>query len=107
MNQPIKNLSKIILSVLLICCLLKMPYAYFQFVRFIGMAIFLLLAFSDKDKDNKTLMIIWLLSAVLIQPFLKVALGREIWNIIDVVWAIILIFSIFESSNIKEKSNEI
>ena len=40
-------------------------------------------------------MIIWIVSGLLVQPFFKVALGSEIWNIVDVVWAVLLIFSVF------------
>ena len=91
MDRQIKNILKIALSILLLLCLLKMPYGYFQLVRFIGMVIFIILAYFEKDKTNKTLMIVWICSAVLINPFIKIALGRFIWNIIDVIWAILLI----------------
>jgi len=33
--------------------------------------------------------------ALLFQPFIKIALGRQIWNIVDVITAIGLIISIF------------
>ena len=36
------------------------------------------------------------ISALLVQPFFKVALGRDIWNIVDVMWAVILVVSIFK-----------
>lgn len=91
MDKKTKNILKIALAILLLLCLLKMPYGYFQLVRFIGMIIFIILAYFEKDKTNKTLMIVWICSAVLINPFIKIALGRFIWNIIDVIWAILLI----------------
>jgi hypothetical protein len=89
-----ENIIKIVLSILFLICLLDMPYGYFQLVRFLGMVEFAILAYNNYQK-NQTLFIIWLASAILINPIFKIALGREIWNIVDVIWAIILLASIF------------
>lgn len=97
------NLIKIGLSLLLVLCLADMPYGYFQFVRFFGMIGFGVLAFQEKEKDNSGFFIFWLLSAILINPIFKISLGRTLWNIIDLAWAILLIATIFyKSSNLKE-----
>jgi len=77
-----------------------MPYGYYQFVRYIALIGFALLAYEANEKQNKTEMIIYICLAVLFQPIFKISLGREIWNIIDVVIGIGLIVSIF----IKPKS---
>jgi hypothetical protein len=39
--------------------------------------------------------------AILFQPFFKIALGRALWNVIDVVVGIGLIVSLFKSDNKK------
>ena len=100
-QQQVKNITKpivkILLTVLFLCCLLDMPYGYFQLVRIVGMTGFIVLAYLDKDKEDKTIMIIWVCSAVLINPIFKIALGREIWNIVDVIVGIGLILSIWLS----------
>ena len=84
---------KITFVILLLVCLLDMPYGYYQFVRFIGMIGFGLLAFENYQK-NQTWFIIWISSALLINPFFKIALGRDIWNIVDMIWAVLLVVSI-------------
>lgn len=72
-----------------------MPYAYFQLVRFAGMIGFVILAINEKEKlQNKAWLVIWISSALLINPFLKISLGRTIWNIIDVIWVIFLVLYI-------------
>jgi len=86
---------KSLLTVLLLLCLLQMPYGYYQLVRFLGMVIFGWLAFIDGKRKDKTLFIIWISSAVLINPLIKIALGRTIWNIVDVIWAILLLATIW------------
>jgi len=69
-----------------------MPYGYFQIVRFIGMTGFCLLAFQE---NNKLLYVTWIASAILINPFFKIPLGRTIWNVVDIIWSIVLISTIF------------
>jgi|TARA_B110000908_G_C9808375_1_gene251770 hypothetical protein len=73
-----------------------MPYGYFQFVRIIGMTGFIWLAYIDNSRHDKTLMIVWICSAVIINPIIKVALGRSIWNFVDVIWALVLILTIIK-----------
>ena len=84
-------------------CLLDMPYGYFQLVRFVGMTGFIVLACLDKEKENKT--IIWICSAVLINPIFKIALGRTIWNIVDVIWSIVLLTTLIIDYNADRKKN--
>lgn len=81
---------KIGLIIALILCLFDMPYGYFQLVRFLGMIGFGLLAVGEKDKGNETMFIIFTISAILINPIIKIPLGRTLWNILDVLWAILL-----------------
>ena len=86
---------KIGLAVLFLGCLAEMPYGYYQLVRFLGMIGFGILAFNENEKGNNGLFIFWLLSAILINPIFKISLGRELWNTIDVIWAVILMGSLF------------
>lgn len=85
---------KIALAVLLIACLLDMPYGYYQLVRFVALLGFALLAYEANKKQQQTEMIIYGTLALLFQPFIKIALGREIWNIIDVIVAVGLMINL-------------
>lgn len=89
--------ANIILAILLFGCLLNMPYGYYQFVRFAAMVIFSYLAYSANELNKKNEVIIYIGLALLFQPFIKVALGRTIWNVVDVVVGIGLIVSLFQS----------
>lgn len=84
---------KIILSVLFLGCLFKMPYYYFSLVRILGMTGFALLAYSEKDKDDKSWMVIWIISAFVVNPILKIPLGRTLWNLIDLLWIVLFVIS--------------
>lgn len=89
------NIIKIVLAVLFFLCLADMPYGYYQFVRFAGLVGFAILAYQANQQGRQTEMIIYGVLALLFQPFFKIALGREIWNIIDVVVGICLLVSVF------------
>jgi hypothetical protein len=86
---------KIILAILFFLCLSKMPYGYFQFVRLTGLIGFVILAYKANEKGREAEMIIYAGLALLFQPIFKIALGREIWNIVDAVVGIGLLASIF------------
>lgn len=58
------------------------------------MASFIWFAYLDNKKNNHSLVILWVCSAILINPIIKISLGRTIWNIIDIVWALILLTTI-------------
>jgi hypothetical protein len=86
---------KIILAVLFFLCLLDMPYGFFQVVRFAALVGFAVLAYQANEKENKTEMIIFICLAILFQPLLKISLGRQVWNVVDVIVGVGLIASIF------------
>ena len=88
---------KIILAILLFLCLLNMPYGYYQFVRFSAFAGFGYFAYQANQKENKTEAFIYLALALLFQPFFKIVLGRTIWNVVDVIVGVGLLYDIIMS----------
>ncbi len=89
------NVIKVILTILFFLCLADMPYGFYQFVRFTGLIGFVILAYQANQQGKQTEMIIYGGLALLFQPFFKIALGREMWNVVDVVVGIGLLISIF------------
>lgn len=89
---------KIILAILFFVCLLEMPYGYFQLVRFLALVGFAILAFKANQYSRQTEMLIYIGLAILFQPLIKISLGRQIWNIIDLIVGIGLIIAIFVKS---------
>jgi len=91
-----EKIIKIVLAILFFLCLLDMPYGFYQLVRFIALVGFAILAFKANEKQNKTEMIVYIGLALLFLPFLKIALGRTIWNIVDVVVGMGLLVTLFK-----------
>lgn len=90
---------KILLAGLLLTCLAAMPYGYYQFVRFAALVGFAVLAYASFRTEDQRIAIVYVCLALLFQPFIKVALGRTIWNIVDVVTATFLLVSVFIGRN--------
>lgn len=91
----IGRVIKIVLAILFLICLFDMPYGYFQLVRFAGLIGFGILAYQSNQDKQKEMTIVFIGLALLFQPFFKIALGRQIWNIVDVIVSIFLIATIF------------
>ena len=89
---------KISLSILFLLCLLDWQYGFYQLVRFLGMIGFGILAFEEYEKD-KNWFIVWISSLILINPIFKISLGRDIWNLVDVIWVVLLVYSFFRKKN--------
>ena len=86
---------KIILAILFLICLADIPYGYYQFVRFAGLIGFAILANQSNQQGRQTETLIYGGLALLFQPIFKITLGREIWNVVDVITGIGLVISIF------------
>ena len=68
-----------------------MPYGYYTLVRFVSMVAFGVMAYRYYTQHKIILTITFASLALLFQPFIKIALGRTMWNIVDVLVAILLI----------------
>lgn len=75
-------------------CLIDFPYGFYQFVRFTALVGFGILAFKAFQEEKQTEMIVYLILAILFQPLLKISLGRILWNIVDVVVALYLLYDV-------------
>ena len=69
-----------------------MPYGYYQLLRFVAMIVFGINAYNYGVKENSLLMITMGTLALLFQPLFPITLGKMIWNIVDVIVAIFLLY---------------
>ena len=94
-----ENSIKIALAILFFTCLLDLPYGYFQLVRFAALIGFVVLAYKANQQSRQTETFIFGTLALLFQPFFKIALGRDLWNIVDVSVGVGLLVSLFKKQN--------
>ena len=85
----------IILAVLLLLCLFKMPYGYYTLMRLAATVGFASMEYKYYEMKMETLVWTFVALALLVQPLVKIALGRDVWNIVDVAVAVLLIVLTF------------
>lgn len=79
------------LALALLICLLPLPYGYYTLVRFAAMIVFGCMAFNFYREGKLPLCVLAASLVLLFQPIFKVALGRAMWNAVDVLVAVALI----------------
>ena len=87
MAYNISTCLKMIIAILLLLCLMDMPYGFYELVRFGAAAAFAYLSYDYFKSKNNGFGFVFAALALLFQPFIKIALGRAIWNIVDVAVA--------------------
>ena len=86
-----------IVAIGLLLCLMDMPYGFYELVRFGAAAAFVYLAYFYFDSKNNGLGFLFAALALFFQPFAKIALGRAVWNVVDVIVAIGLVCLILKA----------
>lgn len=89
------RILRIVLAALLLVCLAHMPYGYYQLVRWAALVCFAFLGYDYYQRKNVPMAFVFFGLAILFQPVVKIALGRTLWNIADVVVAIFLVVITF------------
>ena len=97
------TLIKITLAILLLLCLMDMPYGYYQLVRWAAMVGFALLANEVREQGDNNLVIVYIGLALLFQPLIKLPLGRPLWNMVDVLVAVGLIGTLIPRASKQKK----
>lgn len=99
--MKILSYIELILALLLLLCIFDMLYSYYEMVRFLAMSVFAWKAYEFSRQRNDKMSFCFLLLAILFQPFAKIAIGKVLWNIIDVIVAIYLVVSYIKFMNNK------
>lgn len=94
--ETILSILKVVICILFFGCLFKMPYNYYQMTRIVAMITFFLLAYNEYVNKRNYWAIIWLISAIVINPVFKVSLNKKSWNILDVMWIFLIIVNFLE-----------
>jgi len=92
-----RPILKLVIAILLLLCLADMPYGFYTLVRFASSFAFAYLSYDYFKSKKDGLGFVFAALALLFQPFFKFALGRTIWNIVDVIVAIGLVYLIIST----------
>lgn len=94
---------KLTISAILLICLLDMPYGFYELVRFVAMVVFAVCAYEYYQVKENGMCLTFAALTLLFQPFVKIVLGKVIWNVVDVVVAIGLLALIYKESRRRKK----
>lgn len=84
--------SRIPLAIGFSIALMDLPYGYYELLRTIATVLFIVYGIHEYKRKNKPWAIFWFGSALLVNPIFKIALGKILWNLMDVIWGIVLIY---------------
>jgi hypothetical protein len=73
-----------------------MPYGIYQLIRFAATAAFAYLSYDYFKQKRDGMGFLFAALAVLFQPFFKIALGRTLWNVVDIAIAGLLFYVIIK-----------
>ena len=93
----------LILAALMLLCLASMPYGYYTFIRFAAMVAFAMMAYNYWQREAKAWAVTFGALAVLFQPLIKIALGRTMWNVVDVAVAVLLVVCFFRERETRKE----
>lgn len=86
------------IAMLLLLSLLGMPNGFYVLVRYMAMIIFAYLAYEEsKRKNGKGRMILFIVLALLFQPFIRLPFGITLLRMVDVALIILLFALLFKS----------
>ena len=95
----------LILAAMMLLCLAPMPYGYYMLVRFVAMVVFCLMAYRYYSRNKAIAACVFGVLALLFQPIYKIALGRMLWNMVDVLVAALLIALFFLERRLEKKGS--
>ena len=90
---------KLFFAIALLICLVPMPYGYYILIRIVAAILFIIFASQYYEAKKEELAITFGILAFLFQPLIKISLGREVLNMVDVAVAILLVVLWYKERN--------
>ena len=101
-NLIMKNthISKIVQSIILLICTLKLPFYWYVILKIPITYIFINFALYDENRkvlveEEKTSFwfYLWVCLAILYNPIYQIPLGKTVWIVVDVITVLVLFYS--------------
>ncbi len=82
-----------IVALLLFIGAAPLPYGYYMLLRLIVCGVFAWASFITYERKHETLPWVYGIVAILFNPLLKIHFPKEIWVLIDIATAILLLYT--------------
>jgi len=96
----------IIAAIMLFLALVPWPYGYYQLLRFVVCGVSAYLAFAAYNWHKLWATFLFGFIAVLFNPLIPIHLSRELWQPIDLICAVLLLFTVFALKNPVKKERQ-
>ena len=93
----------VILLLLTVLCLTDLPDIVSQLVRYLTFAGYLYMSYLSVHSGKWGLTALYLLLALVFQPFYMFGIGQQLWVVIDIVVIVILLYSLYRTFKSKIK----
>jgi hypothetical protein len=80
-----------ITAALLLIGAAPLPYGYYTLLRIVATGVFVWAAYISHERKNEVLPWIYVISAIIFNPIIKIHLPKELWAIIDIGAGILLL----------------
>ena len=88
-------ITTLVASAILFGCLIDgLPYGYFQILRWVVCGVCGYRGYLAYTLDKKAWMWVFVFSAVLFNPIAPIHLDREVWAVVDIALAVVLLVSL-------------
>lgn len=94
--------SRIPLAIGFFIALMDLPYGYYELLRTIATILFIVYGINEYRRKNERWAIVWFGSALLINPIFKIALGKILWKVMDIIWGILLLYNEHSAGNTED-----
>ena len=82
------------------------PYGYYIFLRFVCCAVFAYLTVQAIGQQKEKWAWVFGVTAAIYNPFVRVALGRELWSVVNIATVVIAVSSCFVLKTSEQKKRE-
>lgn len=94
-----ENWIKILAIIILLCAVFDNPYGYYQFLRWSIMIIGGYLAYLSYISKKNNWTFIFIAITVLFNPIIPFYFSKDVWQILDIVTAVIFSYSLINNKN--------
>ena len=88
--------------VMLLVAVAPLPYGYFMLLRVVTFSFWVLLSIDLNKAGMRTPTFISIILALLLNPFFKISLGREIWMVADISAALLATTFLFKLNRMNQ-----
>ena len=92
---------KIVLIAIVYLAIFKMPYYYYDIMKVFCFVGFLIIAKLDYDKQNNSFAVFWVIIGLMLNPFIKLQIEKDVWLWIDAVIIGLLLLSFLRKNTIE------